>query len=110
MPSSLNVSTGSAITRAYRAVPGGLTAGRFPGPAAGNRRAQSENGGRATMGILDKITGKAKRAAGDVTGDPSLRREGRREERKGQAKEEISRHEERADEKPQEVAGLERRT
>jgi len=30
------------------------------------------------MGLLDKITGKAKQAAGDVTGDPSLRREGRK--------------------------------
>ena len=31
------------------------------------------------MGFLDKITGRAKKAAGDVTGDSSLRREGRQE-------------------------------
>ena len=76
----------------------------------GKRRAHTEREGNATMGILDKITGKTKQAAGDLTGDPSLRRQGRREERKGEAKEEISRHEERADEKAEEVANLERKT
>lgn len=62
------------------------------------------------MGIIDKITGKAKQAAGDVTGDPALRREGRKEERKGQAKEDLARQQDRADEKAAEVADLERRT
>ena len=62
------------------------------------------------MGLLDKITGKTKQAAGDVTGDPSLRRQGRREERKGDAKDEMARHEERADDKADEVADLERKT
>jgi uncharacterized protein YjbJ (UPF0337 family) len=62
------------------------------------------------MGLLDKITGKTKQAAGDITGDPSLRREGRKEERKGEAKEEMARHEDRADEKASEVADLERNT
>jgi uncharacterized protein YjbJ (UPF0337 family) len=62
------------------------------------------------MGLLDKITGKTKQAAGDITGDPSLRREGRKEERKGEAKEEMARHEDRADEKATEVADLERNT
>jgi uncharacterized protein YjbJ (UPF0337 family) len=62
------------------------------------------------MGIIDKVTGKAKQAAGDVTGDPSLRRKGRKEERKGEAKEEMARHEERADDKAAEVADLERDT
>src|SRR3712207_7532408 len=32
------------------------------------------------MGLLDKITGRAKQAAGDLAGDASLRREGRRSE------------------------------
>jgi len=62
------------------------------------------------MGLLDRITGKAKQAAGDVTDDPSLRREGRKEERKGEAKDDMARHEDRADEKAAEVADLERKT
>jgi uncharacterized protein YjbJ (UPF0337 family) len=62
------------------------------------------------MGILDKITGRAKKAAGDVADDPSLRREGRKEERKGEAKDELARTEERADQKADEVSDLERRT
>ena len=62
------------------------------------------------MGILDKITGRAKKAAGDVADDPSLRREGRQEERKGEAKDELARADERAEEKADEVSDLERRT
>jgi uncharacterized protein YjbJ (UPF0337 family) len=62
------------------------------------------------MSIIDKLTGRAKKAAGDVTDDPSLRREGRREELKGEKKEDLARTEERADEKAQEVADLERKT
>jgi uncharacterized protein YjbJ (UPF0337 family) len=64
----------------------------------------------AQMGILDKITGRAKKAAGDLTDDASLRQEGRKEERKGEAKDELGRAQERADEKADEVANLERRT
>jgi uncharacterized protein YjbJ (UPF0337 family) len=62
------------------------------------------------MGLLDKITGRAKKAAGDVADDPSLRREGRQEERKGEAKEELARSQEKADAKADEVADLERKT
>jgi uncharacterized protein YjbJ (UPF0337 family) len=62
------------------------------------------------MGILDKITGRAKQAAGDITDDASLRRQGKREEQKGEKKEELDRAQERADEKADEVADLERRT
>jgi len=62
------------------------------------------------MGILDKITGKAKQAAGDVTDDASLRRQGKREEKKGEKKEELDRTQEQADEKADEVADLERKT
>ena len=62
------------------------------------------------MSILDKITGKAKQAAGDIADDPSLRREGRKEEQKGDAKERLDRAEERADEEADRVADLERRT
>jgi uncharacterized protein YjbJ (UPF0337 family) len=62
------------------------------------------------MGLTDKITGRAKKAAGDLTDDASLRREGRKEERKGEAKEELARTEEKADAKAEEIANLERRT
>ena len=62
------------------------------------------------MGITDKISGRVKKAAGDLTDDASLRREGRKEERKGEAKEELARTQEKADAKAEEVANLERRT
>lgn len=62
------------------------------------------------MGITDKIKGRFKKAAGDITDDASLRREGRNEERKGEAKDELSNAQERADSKAEEVADLERRT
>jgi uncharacterized protein YjbJ (UPF0337 family) len=62
------------------------------------------------MGLLDKLTGRAKKAAGDLTGDPSLRREGRLEERKGEAKEDLARADQLAEEKAEEVADLERET
>lgn len=62
------------------------------------------------MGITDKITGRAKKAAGDLTDNSSLRREGAQEERKGEAKEELGNAQERADAKADEVADLERKT
>jgi len=62
------------------------------------------------MSILDKLTGRAKKAAGDLADDPSLRREGRQEERKGEAKDELAHAHERADQKAEEVANLERKT
>ena len=62
------------------------------------------------MGFLDKITGRAKKAAGDLTGKKELRREGELEERKGEAKEEQRRAEEQADSKAAEVTDLERKT
>jgi uncharacterized protein YjbJ (UPF0337 family) len=62
------------------------------------------------MGITDKITGRVKQAAGDLTGNQGLRSEGLREERKAEAKEEHARLEEEAEQKAAEVAELERRT
>ena len=62
------------------------------------------------MGLLDRITGRAKKAAGDVSGDKELRREGELEERKADAKDEQRRAEERADKKAAEVTDLERKT
>ena len=62
------------------------------------------------MSILDKISGRFKKAAGDIKDDPSLRRQGRQEERKGEAKDELAAAQERADTKAEEVANLERKT
>ena len=62
------------------------------------------------MSILDKLTGRAKQAAGDLTDDAGLRRQGKREESKGEKKEELDRAQEKADRKSEEVADLERKT
>ena len=60
--------------------------------------------------LTDKITGRFKKAVGDLADDAGLRREGAREERKGEAKEELDSAVERASEKAHEVEDLERRT
>lgn len=62
------------------------------------------------MSITDKITGRFKKAAGDLAGDGKLRRDGAREERKGQAKEELDTAQDKAAAKAEEVANLERKT
>ncbi len=62
------------------------------------------------MGLGDKVTGRVKQAAGDLTDDASLRREGKQEEQKGDAKEDLARKQEEADAKADEVANLERKT
>jgi uncharacterized protein YjbJ (UPF0337 family) len=62
------------------------------------------------VGLIDKLTGRTKKAAGDLADDESLRRQGRQEERKGEAKDELARDQERADRKAEEVADLERKT
>jgi uncharacterized protein YjbJ (UPF0337 family) len=62
------------------------------------------------MGFLDKLTGRTKKAAGDLADDASLRREGRQEERKGEAKDELANAQERVEDKAAEVNDLERKT
>jgi uncharacterized protein YjbJ (UPF0337 family) len=62
------------------------------------------------MSIVDKITGRFKQVFGDVTKDPETRREGLREERKGEVKEEEFEAQQEAARKRQEVEDLERRT
>jgi uncharacterized protein YjbJ (UPF0337 family) len=62
------------------------------------------------MGLMDKVTGRAKQAAGDLADDGSLRRDGKQEERKGDAKDELANAQDRADAKADEVADLERKT
>ncbi|NLT05866.1 MAG: CsbD family protein [Solirubrobacterales bacterium] len=61
------------------------------------------------MSIMDKITGRAKKAAGDIMGDPDTRREGQREERKGETKQQAADAQRRAEEKQREADELERR-
>jgi uncharacterized protein YjbJ (UPF0337 family) len=62
------------------------------------------------MSLGDKVTGRIKKAAGDITGSSSTRREGAQEERKGEAKDELAREQERADRKAEEISNLERKT
>ena len=62
------------------------------------------------MGFMDKLTGRAKQAAGDLSGDGGLKRQGKQEERKGEAKEELGNAQDKADAKADEVANLERKT
>jgi uncharacterized protein YjbJ (UPF0337 family) len=62
------------------------------------------------MSLTDKISGRIKKATGDLADDASLRREGRQEERKGEAKDELAEAHEKADRKADEVANLERKT
>jgi uncharacterized protein YjbJ (UPF0337 family) len=49
------------------------------------------------MSITDKISGRVKQAAGDLLGDRDLHRKGKREETKGELKEEAARAEQQAD-------------
>jgi uncharacterized protein YjbJ (UPF0337 family) len=69
--------------------------------------AQPEGG---DMSIIDKITGRTKKAAGDLAGDSSLRRQGAREERKGEAKEQLDSAQDKMQDKAAEVSDLERKT
>jgi uncharacterized protein YjbJ (UPF0337 family) len=62
------------------------------------------------MSILDKITGRAKKTAGDITGDGGLKRQGAREERKGEAKDQLDSAQDKVERKAEEVANLERKT
>ena len=105
VPASRSLATLRRAADGCRGLPrfGHLRSG-VPGVRTGTRRE------RLRMGILDKITGRAKKAAGDLTDDASLRRQGKREERKGERKEELDRAQEKADEKAEEVADLERKT
>ena len=48
------------------------------------------------MGFLDKLLGRGKKAAGDLTGDKSLQREGMHQEQAATAEEHAHAHEEAA--------------
>ena len=60
------------------------------------------------MGLKDKLTGRLKQAAGDLKGDPSLRREGVDEERKGDAKEDLEAAHDQVEEQAVKVQDAER--
>ena len=62
------------------------------------------------MAKADKLKGRIKEAAGDLVGDAEVRRQGRLEQRKAQAREELARQEDKADRKAEEIANLERKT
>jgi uncharacterized protein YjbJ (UPF0337 family) len=62
------------------------------------------------MSILDKLTGRAKKAVAGLTGDKGLRRKGGQEEREGEAKEELERAQDHTAAKGNEVSDLERKT
>ena len=68
------------------------------------------------MGIGDKVGGRIKQAAGDLTGSEALRRDGIDDERRAEAKEQLAheqaeaeRQQERAERKAEEVERLEGR-
>jgi uncharacterized protein YjbJ (UPF0337 family) len=62
------------------------------------------------MGITDKITGRAKQAVGDITGDKDTKRQGEKEELKGDVKEDAAEAENEAAAKREQAADLERQT
>lgn len=61
-------------------------------------------------GIIDKISGRVKKTVGELTGDESTRRQGAREERKGEVHDEADAAERVLVDKRQEEANLERKT
>jgi uncharacterized protein YjbJ (UPF0337 family) len=56
------------------------------------------------MGLLDRLLGRGKKAAGDLMGDSSMRREGAAQEREGAAEDRASQHEEMAQEQREQAA------
>ena len=56
------------------------------------------------MGLLDKLLGRGKKAAGDVMGDSSLRREGAAQERQAAASDRAAEHEQMAQEQRDQAA------
>ena len=56
------------------------------------------------MSLLDRLLGRGKKAAGDLTGDASMRREGMHQEHEARAEERAARHEELAQEERERAA------
>jgi uncharacterized protein YjbJ (UPF0337 family) len=59
------------------------------------------------MGLIDRVSGRLKKAAGDLTGDKRLQREGAREERKAEAKDDLQRAHEQVEEQAARVRDAE---
>src|SRR5919197_3040070 len=76
----------------------------FVDPAILRSRARRQTSGRQPMGLLDKLLGRGKKAAGDVMGDSSMRREGAAQEREGAAEDRAAQHEQMAQEQRQQAA------
>ena len=60
------------------------------------------------MGLKDRISGRLKKAAGDLAGDEGLRRQGAREEGKADAKEDLERAHEQVERQAARVQDSER--
>lgn len=56
------------------------------------------------MSLLDKLMGRGKKAAGDLSGDASLRHKGMKQEQQGAAEERAGMHEEMAQEERERAA------
>jgi uncharacterized protein YjbJ (UPF0337 family) len=56
------------------------------------------------MGFLDKLLGRGKKAAGDITGDASMRQEGAAQERAGAAEDRAGQYEQMAQEQQDQAA------
>jgi uncharacterized protein YjbJ (UPF0337 family) len=56
------------------------------------------------VSLLDKLLGRGKKAAGDLTGDASLKREGMHQEHEANAEDRAARHEELAQEERERAA------
>ncbi len=56
------------------------------------------------MGFLDRLLGRAKKAAGDLMGDTSMRREGAAQEREAAAEDRVAAHEAMAQEQRNQAA------
>ena len=67
------------------------------------------------MGLKDRVSGRLKKAAGDLSGDAGLRRQGAREEAKADARDDLNRAHEQVEEqaarvRESEIAAEEQRT
>src|SRR5438067_12564832 len=67
-------------------------------------RSKSATSGRQSMGFLDKLLGRGKKAAGDMMGDSSMRHEGAAQEREAAAEDRATKHEDMAQEQRQQAA------
>jgi uncharacterized protein YjbJ (UPF0337 family) len=70
----------------------------------GSKRVQPQKLEGLQMGLLDKLLGRGKKAAGDLMGDASMRREGAAQEREAAAQERAGQHEEMAQEQRNQAA------